>query len=1008
MRSKLGQQSVAMLIIILAAASSVFFLFNEKSGKAIELSAITRGECDTAELFHISHADGGHVELNTGSNYEFHVCAPESWSGSFGSCLPSKSNVILRISRATNAHAERHDIETSFPGGQNICFEDTTCQYRSACETGESCLASLSRASSANVGPCNRYPIKICCVQSPCDPGQSYYYKDEDNDGYGSDIIAPRCQSGASGDFSTTLKGDCDDTDPSISAIGNEICDGKDNNCNGETDEYSNFKRYYKDSDGDGIGTESDYQELCAPEEPYTATSYGDCNDNDPYSICTDYYADVDNDGHGDPAQKDCLCAESGVYTSLIDDDCDDGDENVHPYADEDCYDGIDNDCNGMTDKDDDSCDICDPGTDKPCEKTDGVCLGTTKSCSTDGIWNQCYYDDIETYEAPEASCDGLDNDCDGEVDENWPLLSTECFMGIGECESHGTYVCKTDNTGIICDAVPLDATDEICDGLDNDCDGQIDNNLANPDADKQDGVCQGSFKQCNGTGWIEPDYDTLSSYEPVEETCDDQNDNDCDGLVDMDDIDCLCTPGDISSCPRTGVCIGATRECTEGRVWGPCDYEQYAMDNNISYEPNGETICDGLDNDCDGEVDENTKKRFYRDADDDGFGNPNASNRQCDADSVYKIASGNDCDDSDNEILGCTNYFEDKDGDGYGDGEPRCLCSPDARYVAISNADCNDDNASINPGATEICHNDIDDDCDGSNDEDSPCETGWKKVCGIDKGECTKGWQVCYNGTWKPCDGVQPTNETCDNKDNNCNGLIDELFDVDKDGFTSCQMPVADCNDLDKKTYPAATEICGDSIDQNCDGKDSPCQIKKNERVMQSPPASDPPQEPIKQKHPCKNGIKDPDEEGIDCGGTCAPCISEEPNLLWLILLILAGLVLVGGGTAALLFLKKPKKIVPRGPDEAQLLKDIWQKIHRGVSLANIRRFYLSRGISPALVQRAIIDFEELEIEERRQLARQRIANLPKYDNTGKVKQSADQKKSVFDKLKELGKSER
>jgi len=71
--------------------------------------------------------------------------------------------------------------------------------------------------------------------------------------------------------------------------------------------------------------------------------------------------------------------------------------------------------------------------------------------------------------------CNGTDDDCDTAVDEDFMGLGDSCLAGVGECESFGSYVCAPDGEGVVCDAAPGTPADELCDGLDNDCDGLTD-----------------------------------------------------------------------------------------------------------------------------------------------------------------------------------------------------------------------------------------------------------------------------------------------------------------------------------------------------------------------------------------------------------------------------------------------------------------------------------------------------------------------------------------------------
>ncbi|MHA1868356.1 MAG: putative metal-binding motif-containing protein [Candidatus Heimdallarchaeaceae archaeon] len=92
--------------------------------------------------------------------------------------------------------------------------------------------------------------------------------------------------------------------------------------------------------------------------------------------------------------------------------------------------------------------------------------------------------------------------------------------------------------------------------------------------------------------------------------------------------------------------------------------------------------------------------------------------------------------------------------------------CDNDGYDQAI---DCKDENPQIHPGAPELCNN-IDDDCDGSIDEELT------RVCGSSVGECKQGTQTCSSGVWSACTGeIAPKTEECNNVDDDCDGVIDE-----------------------------------------------------------------------------------------------------------------------------------------------------------------------------------------------------------------------------------------
>ena len=193
----------------------------------------------------------------------------------------------------------------------------------------------------------------------------------------------------------------------------------------------------------------------------------------------------------------------------------------------------------------------------------------------------------------PHELCDGRDNNCDGRIDEDF-ALGAPCNVGLGVCARDGQIVCSADGQGTVCSEEPGDPAAEICNGVDDDCDGQIDEGVQNacggcgPVAEE---VCDGVDNNCNG----EIDEGTLNhcgscGATPVE-VCNGRDD-DCDGSTDEGVLNacgqCGGVPAEICNCLDDD----CDRQIDEGLNCPPCDCT-----------PSPET-CDGLDNDCDGEID--------------------------------------------------------------------------------------------------------------------------------------------------------------------------------------------------------------------------------------------------------------------------------------------------------------------------------------------------------------------------------------------------------------------
>ncbi|MBN2798427.1 MAG: hypothetical protein JXX28_04705 [Deltaproteobacteria bacterium] len=480
---------------------------------------------------------------------------------------------------------------------------------------------------------------------------------------------------------------DCDDADPAVFPGAMERCDGVDQDCDGAVDEEAeDAGTWFLDADGDGYGNPGVTRSECTAPDGYVVAA-GDCDDGDAdfhpgaaESDCTDpadYNCDgsvgyVDGDGDGFPACQDC----------------DDALAAVSPAALEAC-DGVDNDCDGAVDEagasgeltwysDDDQDSYGDPlDARRACEAPAGY-VADNRDCNDSS--DAAHPGGVEV-------CDRLDNDCSGDVDDN--AVDAATWYADGDRDAFGNRavavrLCEAP-VGFVGDATDCDDADaatwpgapERCDGRDNDCDTQVDED-----------VTEAFFK-----------------------------DSDRDGFGDAAES--------LQACEAPA---GFVSDATD------CD------DLHAAVHPGAGEVCDALDNDCDAQVDEGVTAPFFRDADRDGFGDAADSLRACEAPVGY-VSDATDCDDLhaashpgaaeicdalDNDCVGGPDdgldkdWFVDTDGDGFGHSAFRVVaCEGPAGFVQ-DGTDCDDRQALVNPGMTEVC-NGIDDDCDLAVDDDDP-----------------------------------------------------------------------------------------------------------------------------------------------------------------------------------------------------------------------------------------------------------------------------------------------
>jgi len=322
-------------------------------------------------------------------------------------------------------------------------------------------------------------------------------------------------------------------------------------------------------------------------------------------------------------------------------------------------------------------------------------------SCRNGQVVNTCR-EGVPT--GVDAVCDGVDSDCDGRIDEGFAVSPVRC--GVGACARNGESRCE--NGQIVTECTPGRPTgdDIICDGLDADCDGRVDEAVRRSVSTCGRGICRTRGETLCVAGELVDNCRPLTP-EPNDASCD-ELDSDCDGEVDEDYRSSRISCG-------VGVCLSdGITQCFAGRERFNCREGQ----------PQGDDVnCDGLDDDCDGEVDEDFRSQPVEC----GQGVCiNRINSRCIDGRVDAQCRPSDPLGADDQ---CDGLDTDCDGQVDEDVARETECGVGAcRSTGLSRCIENDEVDDCVPGepaADDRSCNGIDDDCDHAIDEDCPFDMG-------------------------------------------------------------------------------------------------------------------------------------------------------------------------------------------------------------------------------------------------------------------------------------------
>jgi hypothetical protein len=515
-------------------------------------------------------------------------------------------------------------------------------------------------------------------------------------------------------------------------------------------------------------------------------------------------WADADGDGFGDPGQIREVCSVGPGLVSKAD-DCDDANEEVNPFASEICN-GIDDDCDGRLDERFvTSAWLPDADGDGHADPVGTAVWACAQPDGYSDIADDC--DDANAQVFPEniEVCNGIDDDCDldiDDLDDDVEASSLTTYYGDSDGDTFGDL-----NSPQLRCSQPAGMADNFDDC--NDSAAQI-----NPAATE---VCDGMDNNCDtliddldpavditsfNTFWFDYDGDGLGDAAVSTAACAppaDYRPND----LDCDDGDVLVLGPDNWFLDNDGDRYGGglpVSACAAPDAYHVLGPQLDCNDYDSSVYPGALEVCNAQDDDCDGQVDDG---------------------------------------DPDLDASGASSWHPDMDGDTYGNPDATLVACSQPNNHVLNDQDCNDFDFDINPMGNEVCNGNVDDDCDGLTDDGDPdvdpTSFGifYADLDGDGFGDLFNGVAACGVGP-----GVVADPTDCDDLDPSVLAPTTWYQDLDGDGVgaglgtaPTCVAPgaswvhgigIEDCDDADALVFPGQVETCADGLDQNCDGIDA------------------------------------------------------------------------------------------------------------------------------------------------------------------------------------------